>query len=56
MVRANGVADFAHRECVEMYGRVVDEVRSDMKSQGREDEFVGSKVSRHDRYGMNLAA
>lgn len=56
MVRSNGIADFAHREWVEMYGRIVGNVRSEMESQGRGDEFVGSKVSKHDHPGKGLCS
>ncbi|KAG9008047.1 hypothetical protein FRB94_013812 [Tulasnella sp. JGI-2019a] len=44
MVRANGKADFTHREWLLCFERVIREVQEEMKALGRDDEFVGAKV------------
>ncbi|KDQ18077.1 hypothetical protein BOTBODRAFT_29392 [Botryobasidium botryosum FD-172 SS1] len=44
MVRANGEDDLTHREWLVIFDRVVQEVKADMKAQGRGDEFVGAKI------------
>ncbi|KAG8905213.1 hypothetical protein FRB99_000482 [Tulasnella sp. 403] len=44
MVRANGERNFSHREWVKMFSEVIEEVRQELASQGRDDEFVGAKV------------
>lgn len=45
MVRANGKNDLVHREWLEIFDKVLGEVRDEMHQQGRDDEFVGAKVS-----------
>ncbi|KAG8985373.1 hypothetical protein FRB94_003803 [Tulasnella sp. JGI-2019a] len=44
MVRTNGEDDLSHREWLEIFNKVIEEVREEMKVQGRDDEFVGAKV------------
>jgi len=44
MVGPDGNEDIPHRDWMLMFQQVVNEVKDDMKRQGREDEFIGSKV------------
>ncbi|OBZ69171.1 Adenosine deaminase CECR1-A [Grifola frondosa] len=44
MFGADGQENIPHREWFVMYNRVLNEVKDEMKRQGREDEFVGSKI------------
>jgi adenosine deaminase CECR1 len=44
MFGADGKENVPHREWIEMFGKVVNEVKDDMKKKGREDEFVGARV------------
>jgi adenosine deaminase CECR1 len=44
MVGADGLENIPHREWIEMFGKVMNEVKDDMKKSGREDEFVGARV------------
>jgi adenosine deaminase CECR1 len=44
MYGANGQEDIPHREWVQMFSKIMNEVKDDMKKKGREDEFVGAKV------------
>jgi hypothetical protein len=37
---------------LKIYGSVVGEVKDEMERQGREDEFIGSRVSRHPYSGF----
>jgi len=39
---------------VKIYGSVVQEVKDEMKRQGREDEFIGSRVSCYSRSVCHL--
>jgi adenosine deaminase CECR1 len=44
MVGADGQENIPHREWVEMFGNIMNEVKVDMKKKGREDEFIGARV------------
>ncbi|GBE89111.1 Adenosine deaminase CECR1-A [Sparassis crispa] len=44
MIGADGKEDVPHREWLIIYDRVLNEVKDELKRQGREDEFVGSKI------------
>ncbi|KIM79688.1 hypothetical protein PILCRDRAFT_823225 [Piloderma croceum F 1598] len=44
MFGADGNENVPHREWIEMFGKVVNEVKDDMKKKGREDEFVGARI------------
>ncbi|EMD40416.1 hypothetical protein CERSUDRAFT_111019 [Gelatoporia subvermispora B] len=44
MVGPNGEENIDHRGFVMIFGRVLNEVKEEMKRQGREDEFIGSKI------------
>ncbi|KAH9948004.1 Metallo-dependent hydrolase [Amylocystis lapponica] len=44
MVGADGQNTVPHREWVLIYERVINEIKADMKRQGRENEFVGSRI------------
>ena len=44
MYGPNGREDIPHREWVQMFSKIMNEVKDDMKKKGREDEFVGAKV------------
>ncbi|KAG8933533.1 hypothetical protein FRC02_011644 [Tulasnella sp. 418] len=43
-VRENGNQDLDHREWCQIFSACIEQVKQDMKKQGREDEFVGAKV------------
>jgi len=43
----DGRNTLSHRDILKIYGSVVQEVKDEMKRQGREDEFIGSRVSYH---------
>lgn len=45
MVGADGQENVPHRDWLLMFDRVQNEVKADMKRQGREDEFVGARVN-----------
>lgn len=47
MVGENGQEDVPHRMWLQVYDEVLNEVKDSLKQQGREDEFIGSKVSPH---------
>ena len=40
----DGRNTLTHRDMLKIFGNVVQEVKDEMKEQGREDEFIGSKV------------
>jgi len=40
----DGRNTLTHRDILKIYGTVVQEVRDEMKRQGREDEFIGSRI------------
>ena len=40
----DGRNTLTHRDMLKIFGDVVQEVKDEMKEQGREDEFIGSKV------------
>lgn len=44
MYGAEGLPSVPHRDWISMFIQVVNEVKKDMKAQGREEEFVGAKV------------
>lgn len=46
MYGADGVDNVPHREWVKMYEEAMNEVKEDMKAQGRENEFIGGRVCR----------
>ena len=48
----DGRNTLTHRDILKIYGGVVQEVKDEMKRQGREDEFVGSRVV----YYLHLAS
>ncbi|KAI0820230.1 Metallo-dependent hydrolase [Trametes gibbosa] len=41
---ADGEMNVPHSAWLQLYHGIIEEVKADMKAQGREDEFVGSKV------------
>lgn len=45
MVGADGQENIPHRDWLFMFDRVLNEVKADMKQQGREDEFIGARAS-----------
>ncbi|KAI0351477.1 Metallo-dependent hydrolase [Trametes cingulata] len=44
MVGEDGEENVPHRVWFEIYERVLDEVKQEMKAQGRDDEFIGSRI------------
>lgn len=44
MVGEDGEENVPHRVWFQIYERVLNEVKEELKKQGREDEFVGSKI------------
>ncbi|EIW51838.1 Metallo-dependent hydrolase [Trametes versicolor FP-101664 SS1] len=44
MTGADGERNVPHRVWLQLYDHILKEVKADMKQQGREDEFVGSKI------------
>ncbi|KAI0945708.1 hypothetical protein AcW1_001866 [Taiwanofungus camphoratus] len=44
MTGSDGEENVPHREWFVMYGEVLNEVREEMKRQGRENQFIGSKI------------
>lgn len=44
ITRSNGSDDFSTAEKVQLIGEVIDEVKEEMNSQGRGEEFVGAKI------------
>lgn len=44
MTGPDGVENVPHREWLVVFDRVVNEVKAELESQGRQDEFVGAKV------------
>lgn len=44
MTGRDGEENVPHREWLIMYDRVVKDVKEELRRQGREDEFVGSRV------------
>lgn len=45
MVGADGQENVPHREMLLVFDRIVNEVKEEMKRQGRGDEFIGARVS-----------
>ncbi|KAI0695871.1 Metallo-dependent hydrolase [Cerioporus squamosus] len=44
MIGADGEENVSHRVWIQMYERILNEVKASLKAQGRADEFVGSKI------------
>lgn len=44
MTSAEGKDDVTHRDFMLVFERTINEVKAEMKRQGREDEFIGAKV------------
>ena len=44
MYGADGQENIPHREWLLMFDRVINEVKQEMTSQGRGDDFIGAKV------------
>jgi hypothetical protein len=49
MIGADGLENVPHREWLLIFDRVLNDVKAEMNSRGREDEFFGARVS----CGMN---
>jgi hypothetical protein len=45
MVRENGTEDFSHADWIRTFAEAAEDVKQQMKAQGRDDEFIGAKVS-----------
>jgi adenosine deaminase CECR1 len=45
MVGEDGKENVPHRDWLLTFDRVLNEVKADMKQQGRGDEFIGARVS-----------
>ena len=45
MVGEDGQENITHRDMLTIFDRVLSEVREEMKEKGREDEFIGARVS-----------
>lgn len=45
MYGPDGQENVPHREWLVAFDKVVNDVKDDLKKQGREDEFVGARVS-----------
>ena len=45
MFGADGQENIPHRDWVRIFGEVVQDVKQEMKQQGREHAFLGAKVS-----------
>lgn len=45
MVGEDGEDNIPHREWLVMFDQILNEVKGEMKQQGREDEFIGARVS-----------
>lgn len=44
MFGADGQENIPHRDWVRIFGEVVQDVKQEMKQQGRENAFLGAKV------------
>jgi hypothetical protein len=44
MVGEDGQENVPHREWLRIFDKIMNEVKDDMKQQGREDEFIGARV------------
>lgn len=44
MVGADGQQNVPHREWLRVFERVLNEVKAELKQQGREGDFIGAKV------------
>ena len=47
MLDGEGEETVTHREWLAVFDRIVNEVKAEMVSQDRQDEFVGCKVCRY---------
>jgi adenosine deaminase CECR1 len=45
MYGPDGQENVPHREWLIAFDKVVNDIKDDLKKQGREDEFVGARVS-----------
>ena len=45
MVGEDGQENIANRDMLTIFDRILSEVREEMKEKGREDEFIGARVS-----------
>jgi adenosine deaminase CECR1 len=45
MMGGDGLSNVTHREMVQAFERVLNEVKDEMKEKGREGEFIGARVS-----------
>ena len=45
MAGADGIENVPHREWLVVFDRVVNAVKAELETQGRQDEFVGAKVA-----------
>ena len=43
-ISADGQENVPHREYLRVFDQVVNEVKAELKSQGREDDFIGARV------------
>jgi len=48
----DGRNTLTHRDMVKIYGSIVQEVKDEMRRQGREDEFIGSRVLYYSLSGL----
>ncbi|KAF8637377.1 hypothetical protein AX17_002876 [Amanita inopinata Kibby_2008] len=44
MVGSDGVENVSHRDFLMIFDRVLDDVKAEMKQQGREGDFIGAKI------------
>lgn len=45
MTGPDGLENIPHREWLIMFDQAIQDVKSELKRKGREDEFIGAKVS-----------
>jgi adenosine deaminase CECR1 len=45
MISKDGYENIPHRDWVLAFDQVQEEIKAELKRQGREDEFIGAKVS-----------
>lgn len=44
MIRENGVDNVTHREMLQIFASVVQEVKDELKKEGKESQFIGARV------------
>jgi hypothetical protein len=44
-IRTDGSETLEHRDYLILFGEAIEEVKAEMKAKGREDEFIGAKVT-----------